>query len=73
MQAQIGICNVERELDIEIEDPDTFTTQLEEAFQSGTHMLWYQDDKGRRVGLPIDKIAYVRIDTTEMELRVGFG
>jgi hypothetical protein len=31
------------------------------------------DDKGRRIGVPLDKIAYVEIAQDDDNRRVGFG
>jgi hypothetical protein len=35
--------------------------------------LWLTDKKGRRVGVPVDKIAYVEIVTDAGGRKVGFG
>ena len=36
-------------------------------------MLWLTDAKGRKVGIPSDKVAYVEIDADGTAKRVGFG
>jgi hypothetical protein len=36
-------------------------------------MLWLTDRKGRRVGVPAAKLAYVEIGSASDERRVGFG
>ena len=36
-------------------------------------MLWLTDTKGRRVGVPADKIAYVEIAADAGGRKVGFG
>ena len=36
-------------------------------------MLWLTDRKGRQVGVPVDKIAYVEIGSADDGRRIGFG
>jgi hypothetical protein len=36
-------------------------------------MVWLTDAKGRRVGVALDKLAYVEVDSEEGSKRVGFG
>jgi hypothetical protein len=35
--------------------------------------VWITDVKGRRIGAPADKIAYIEIDEDSNSKRVGFG
>jgi hypothetical protein len=39
----------------------------------GVSVLWLTDRKGRRVGVPAAKLAYVEIGSPNEERRVGFG
>ena len=36
-------------------------------------MVWLTDVKGRRVGIPADRIAYVEIEEDGATQHVGFG
>lgn len=36
-------------------------------------VLWLTDRRGRRVGVPVAKIAYVEVGAPTNERRVGFG
>jgi hypothetical protein len=36
-------------------------------------VLWLTDAKGRRVGVPTDKIAYIEVAGDAGERKVGFG
>ena len=40
---------------------------------AGDTILWLTDRKGRRVGVPASKIAYLEIGPASAERRVGFG
>lgn len=35
--------------------------------------LWLTDRRGRQVGIPVDKIAYIEIGSPDASRRVGFG
>ncbi|MFQ5968235.1 MAG: DUF3107 family protein [Acidimicrobiia bacterium] len=73
MLVQIGVCDVERELEIEIDDEGAFSQGLEAALAGDATILWYKDIKGRKVGIPVRSIAYVAIEVQESEVSVGFG
>jgi len=36
-------------------------------------VLWLTDRKGRQVGVPVAKVAYVEIGSPHDERRIGFG
>ena len=36
-------------------------------------ILWLTDRKGRQVGVPVAKVAYVELDPPTSDRRVGFG
>jgi hypothetical protein len=36
-------------------------------------ILWLTDRKGRQVGVPVAKVAYVELDPPVSDRRVGFG
>ena len=36
-------------------------------------LLWLTDSKGRKLGIPIDKLAYVEIAGADADRKVGFG
>ena len=35
--------------------------------------LWLTDRRGRQYGVPVDKLAYVEIGSSEASRRIGFG
>ena len=76
MDVRIGIVQSAKELDVELaEDTDRAKVLAEiEAVLSGEgSVLWLTDRKGRRVGVPSAKVAYVEVDAPSTERRVGFG
>jgi len=47
---------------------------VEDALANETRVvLWLTDSRGRRVGIPTDKLAYIEIDEENPEKRVGFS
>jgi hypothetical protein len=71
MEVKIGVINASRELTIdsaleagEVED------QVREAISDGS-VLSLSDAKGRRVVVPVEKLAYVEITTSTVG-QVGF-
>ncbi|HET7652744.1 MAG TPA: DUF3107 domain-containing protein [Acidimicrobiales bacterium] len=75
MDVRIGVTQHPRELDLELADDtdrDELTRSIEEALSDDDKVLWLTDRKGRRVGIPSAKVAYVEIGAAE-ERRVGFG
>jgi len=74
MEIRIGVVYTARELNLETDDSvDGVTAQIESAIAAGDGVLWLTDKKGRRVGVPVDKIAYVEIVTDTGGRKVGFG
>jgi hypothetical protein len=74
MEIRIGVVYTARELNIETDDSvDSVTATIESAISAGDGVLWLTDKKGRRVGVPVDKIAYVEIVTDAGGRKVGFG
>ncbi len=75
MDVRIGIVQTAKELEVELAD-DADREQLLgdiEAALAGDAVLWLTDRRGRRVGVPVAKIAYVEVGAPASDRRVGFG
>ncbi len=73
MEVKVGVQYAPRELVIESEmTQDEVEKAVSDAIRSDLGVLTLVDDKGRRVIVPIDKLAYVEIAEAETR-RVGFG
>ena len=75
MDVRIGIVQTAKELEVELSeeiDRDTLLRQVEEAL-SGDAVLWLTDRRGRRVGVPVARVAYVEVGAPSPDRRVGFG
>jgi Protein of unknown function (DUF3107) len=74
MEVRIGVIYTPREIVLEMEDDaDTVSSTIEGAMKEKTTLLWLTDSKGKRLGIPLDKLAYVEIASADSERKVGFG
>ncbi len=76
MDVRIGIVQSMKELDIELPadaDRDKVLADVEAALADEGKILWLTDRKGRQVGVPSAKVAYIELDPPAGDRRVGFG
>ena len=76
MDVRIGVTQSPREIEVELPegaDADALTEQIEQALAADKGVLWLTDRRGRRVGVPSERIAYVEVNATSEDRRVGFG
>jgi hypothetical protein len=76
VDVRIGITHTPKELEVEMPeetDRDQVVANIEKMLQTGDGVLWLTDRKGRRVGVPVVKVAYVEVGAPSSERRVGFG
>lgn len=72
MEVKVGVQHSARELVVEsTQSPDEVQQALTAALASGG-VLTLEDEKGRRVIVPVDRLAYVEIGEPTVR-RVGFG
>lgn len=74
MEIRIGIVQSMKELSVELPegtDRDVVEKNVESALE-GDKLLWLTDRKGRRVGVPAARVAYVEF-TNVSDRNVGFG
>lgn len=79
MEIRIGVVYTPKELLIELPEgkdgekaADAAVAALETALKGGG-IAWLTDAKGRRVGIPTDKLAYVEVVNDDEKKHVGFG
>ena len=46
---------------------------MNDALKDGKSVLWLTDVRGRKVGVPAERVAYVEIEHDADAKRVGFG
>jgi len=74
VEVRIGVTQTPKELEVELPDGsrDQIVKDIETALSGEGSMLWLTDRRGRTIGVPAAKLAYVEIATTE-ERKVGFS
>jgi hypothetical protein len=74
MEVKLGVTYSPKELVVEVDQsPDDVTSLVEEAVSGKSKVLWLSDAKGRRVGVPTEKLAYVEVGEEHPDKRVGFS
>jgi hypothetical protein len=76
VDVRIGITQTPKELEVELGDDadrDAVLADIEKALSGDEGVLWLTDRKGRRVGVPTAKVAYVEVGAPAADRRVGFG
>jgi hypothetical protein len=76
VDVRIGVTQAPREINVEMADDSdraAVKSKAEAALAGAVDVLWLTDKKGRDVGVPAAKIAYIEIGTAEGERRIGFG
>lgn len=75
MDIRIGVTYTPKEIALELADgtsADKVKADVDAAL-SGDSTLWLTDKKGRQVGIPAEKIAYVEIGSEDSNRPIGFG
>lgn len=76
MDVRIGIIQTPKELDVELAEStnrEEIIADVEKALSEADGVLWLTDKRGRRVGVPSARIAYVEVGAQADDRRVGFG
>ncbi len=76
MDIKIGVTYTPREVAVELDDStDTaaLRADVETVLGADHAVLWLTDVKGRQVGIPGEKIAYVEIGSADDTGPIGFG
>lgn len=75
MDVRIGLTHISKELELQLgetTDAEALRSQVESALAEGT-TLWLTDRRGRQVGVPAERLAYVEIGSPDDSRRIGFG
>jgi hypothetical protein len=72
MKVRLAIADSSRVVELEVDGAE-FESMVEGAFGGEAPLLWVEDVKERRVGIPTARIAYVEIESQEGPPTVGFA
>ena len=76
MDVRIGVTYTTREIEVELGDDadrDAVVAGIESALAKENGVVWLDDRRGRRYGIPVTKVAWIEIDHATEDRRVGFG
>ena len=76
MDVRIGVSDSPKELELQLaDDADRAAVrqQVEAAINGTDSVLWLTDKKGREVGIPSQRIAYVELGSPEQARTMGFS
>lgn len=73
MEVRIGVVDTPKELTLELEGGADPVGVVEKALEDGSAMVWFEDSKGHKVGVPTDKLGYIEVEADENAKRVGFA
>ena len=74
MEVKIGVIYSAKELSVELDGKaDEIVATVEDALKGGAPVIWLTDKKGRRIGIPSDKVAYIEVAEEDAAHRIGFG
>ncbi|HVM55275.1 MAG TPA: DUF3107 domain-containing protein [Acidimicrobiales bacterium] len=76
MDVRIGVTYTAKEIEVELggdADADAVKADIEKALADDRGVVWLTDRRGRQVGVPVAKLAYVEIGAPGDERRIGFA
>jgi UPF0288 family protein (methanogenesis marker protein 3) len=73
LEIRIGVVDSPKEITLDVnEGVEDLIKRVDEALTGDVSVLWLQDEKAKRVGVPSNKVAYVEIDPESAPRSVGF-
>jgi hypothetical protein len=76
VDVKIGVTYTAKEIDVEMPDDadrDQVLKDIEASLADGNGVLWLTDKRGRTVGVPAAKVAYIEVGTGARDRKVGFA
>ena len=75
MEIRIGVSQSVKEIDLDLGevDRDKVLADITKTLADDKAMLWLTDKKGKTIGVPSAKVAYVEVGAQVEERKVGFA
>jgi hypothetical protein len=73
---RIGVIHTTREIEVELADDsdrDKLMDEIDTTLGRPDSVLWLTDRRGKRVGVPVARVAYIEVGLASEDRRVGFG
>jgi hypothetical protein len=76
VEISIGVTYTPKEISLELaagSDAESVKTAVDATLSGSQNVLWLEDKKGRQVGIPADKIAYIELGSEDSNRPIGFS
>ena len=75
MEIRIGVSQSVKEIDLDLGEVDRakVLADITKTLADDTAMLWLTDKKGKTIGVPSAKVAYIEVGAQSEERKVGFA
>ena len=76
MDVRIGVTQSPKEIEVELSgdaDAAKVKADIEKSMGQEDGVLWLTDKRGRQVGIPVGKVAYIEIGSPGEDRRIGFA
>lgn len=73
MKVRIGIAETNKVVEFDVDDPAAFEESVEATYSGESSLLWFEDSRKRRVGIPRERLGFVEIETDADNRSVGFA
>jgi uncharacterized protein DUF3107 len=71
---RVGITDSAKELSVDLDESmDKLIGKIDSAVGAGKGILWLDDRKGKKVGVPVTKLAYIEVEPETSAHAVGFS
>ncbi len=76
MEIRIGLGDAMREIEVEMDegtDQAKVIDEFSKALADKEPLWWLTDRKGKKVGVPLDKILFIEVGPNKEQRKVGFS
>ena len=60
-------------MEVDDDERDDVKSRVDAALSGASDVLWLTDKRGREIGVPSAKLAYVEVGSPDGDRRIGFG
>jgi hypothetical protein len=73
LEITIGVTDNPKEITLQVDEgAQALADRVDEALKGGGATLWFTDQKGKMVGIPTARLAFIEMDPTTHTRSVGF-
>lgn len=72
MKVRIAVAESSKVVELEVDDLPAFKETMATTVEAGD-VFWTTDTKGREVGIPAGRIAFVEVESENVDMAVGFA